>query len=1735
MENAHAARQDVTADGLPHYGSRPARTSHRAMQAAIVWLTAGVIVVAGVLTALTLAYLRTQAIERGEQRSASFTQIVAEQTARTIQNVDQRLELAAVKLGRLAEEGKLDQASARQLLRAEIRSLPYVRASWTLDTRGRIEYDSDEGNIGVDLSDRDYYQVYARKPGTGFYLGDPVISRTVGTWLISAARPLHDREGKFAGVLVAAIEPSYFETVWAGATSEQGSSIALMRRDDGVLLVRSPADDAYMGKSSAALPLFTRYLPASPHGSFTTESAIDNVTRFFAYQTLDTDPPLVVLAGHSRQVLLAPWQGVATAAVSVWAASSLVLALLCGFLLRTSRSRIRAQDRADAVERRLALASRVAGIVEWEWSQDEPFCRMSPNHYASLGYPAGDEKVSVDALRAMVHPDDLDACQAAWDRMRRGEADDCDAEVRLRRADGDYQWVHVIGHVVQRDDGGRPARLQGLRIDVTRRKRAEIERQQVFERITDAFVALDTEWRYTFANARAGEMLGRDPASLIGKHIWTEFPEGRGQKFHLLYEKAMATQEYIAAEEYYPPYQRWFENHIYPSPDGLSIYFQDITERKMSELAVRDSEEKLRQLTENMHEVFWLMDAQTRRIEYVSPNYASVFGHPCEELLADVTSWRKVVHPQDLPVVLQAVEAQRATGGYDIEYRIVRDDGTVRWVHERSTPVRGENGDIARFSGLASDVTVRRTTETALRASEAQYRKLIDTLPSAMMVHVDGRLVMVNPAALRLFGATQESDLLGKPILELVHPAERDASVRRRRMVERGEPVAYPIELHCLRLDGSSFHVETTVCNVDYGGRQAMQSLLVDISERVRAQGALRESEERFRLAFNSSAVGLGLTRLDGRWLQVNQALCAITGYSQEDMLGSDFQSITHPDDLQQDLALVGQLLDGTIGHFQMEKRYIHARGHAVWIHLTVALVRDAAGAPLYTIAQVEDISARRRLEQDLRASQARLAAMFDAMPDLLFEVGIDGTIHDYHSPRTELLLFAPSEFLGKRVAEVMPRKAADVVHRALREADRTGHSIGLQYALELPGGERWFELSVARKAPLAQEGTRLICLARDVTERMQSEEALRLSEERFREMAESVREAFWLADIASGRMLYVSPAIESILGVPAQSMLDDPTGWRSRLHPDDRAQVLARLDAAHEGEGYDLEYRLTEPGGATRWVHSRAFPIRNADGQVYRVAGVLDDITARKRLQLQEVVEREVMEFFSTERALPELMARFVLAYEELLPPSRGSVLLMDPDGVHIRHGAAPRLPAAYVEAIDGAAIGPDTGSCGTAAHLGETVMVADIQSDPRWRDYRELAARHGLRACWSVPIKNSQGGVLGTFAFYFDTPRTARPEELDMLERGARLASTAIERRQAVHGLRQSEARYRSLVEWSPLGIGVHQGGVLVYVNPACVAIFGARSADELLGKRVLDLMVAEERPLAQARIDRILAGENTSLVLRRYVRLDGNVIEVEGKGAPITINGAPAVQFTMRDVTAENAAQRALRDSQTELRVLSARILAVQETERRRIAHELHDELGQALTAVKINLLAHQRFGSQPRAPLEDENIRIVEAALQQVRHLALALRPSMLDDLGLVPALRWLCDQTASRSDLHVAFEPDIPLDRLDPNLETACFRIVQEALTNVSRHAGATEVRIRLASDDDMLVLDVRDDGCGFDVDKMRQRAMLGGSLGVLGMQERATLIDGTLEIRSEPGKGSHLVLRCPWRVRDAQR
>jgi signal transduction histidine kinase len=279
-------------------------------------------------------------------------------------------------------------------------------------------------------------------------------------------------------------------------------------------------------------------------------------------------------------------------------------------------------------------------------------------------------------------------------------------------------------------------------------------------------------------------------------------------------------------------------------------------------------------------------------------------------------------------------------------------------------------------------------------------------------------------------------------------------------------------------------------------------------------------------------------------------------------------------------------------------------------------------------------------------------------------------------------------------------------------------------------------------------------------------------------------------------------------------------------------------------------------------------------------------------------------------------------------------------------------------------------------------------------------------------------------------------------------------------------------------------------------------------------------------------------------RIIALAGYPLMVEGRLVgvlamfarqglgPDTLEALASVADTIAQGAERKQAEQALRQANEQLHVLSRRLFQIQEDERRHLARELHDQLGQALTAAKIDLQAAQRL--EERAAIVrrlDDSIAIIERLLQQVRQLSLEFRPPLLDDLGLVPALRWYLDQQAQRAGLRVEFFADPALERVDAAIETACFRVAQEALTNAVRHARARTLSVELDRTPEVLHLVVRDDGIGFDVATAQQ----GASLGLLGMRERVALVGGELDCKSAPGRGTEVHAFFPVRFRpDAQ-
>ncbi|HKQ29761.1 MAG TPA: diguanylate cyclase, partial [Burkholderiales bacterium] len=326
----------------------------------------------------------------------------------------------------------------------------------------------------------------------------------------------------------------------------------------------------------------------------------------------------------------------------------------------------------------------------------------------------------------------------------------------------------------------------------------------------------------------------------------------------------------------------------------------------------------------------------------------------------------------------------------------------------------------------------------------------------------------------------------------------------------------------------------------------------------------------------------------------------------------------------------------------------------------------------------------------------------------------------------------------------------------------------------------RWFDRFVSR-TPSDPVPTKLSAL--DV-EALQL--ALRESEERYRIVAETATDAIVTMD-DRGQIKFVNRATERIFGYPAQELIGRPLTMliSERLREAHEASLRHFLD---KGEKH-FDWQRVELHGLHRDGHEISLEISFGEfqeGGKHLFTGILRDITERRRADALRNGEARVLEMIATGAPLNDTLAELMRLTESQADGMLCSVLLLDEDGQHLRNGAAPSLPEGYIKLIESIAIGPQVGSCGTAAYRGEAVIVDDIQTDPLWTDYRNVAAEYGLRACWSTPIFSRQGKVLGTFAMYYREVRSPGKHERYLLDIATHLAGIAIERDRAEERVR-------------------------------------------------------------------------------------------------------------------------------------------------------------------------------------------------------------------------------------------------------------------------------------------------------------------------------------------------------------
>ena len=412
---------------------------------------------------------------------------------------------------------------------------------------------------------------------------------------------------------------------------------------------------------------------------------------------------------------------------------------------------------------------------------------------------------------------------------------------------------------------------------------------------------------------------------------------------------------------------------------GVFAAARDITERKRAEEALRLSEEQYRTVADFTYDwEYWL--APDGSLRYVSPSCEQITGYRPEEFIADSDLLMAIIHPDDRARVEDHIrQSSHQQSPTRIDFRIVTRSGEERWIGHLCRPVEGKDGRYLGVRASNRDITERKWTEARLAESTQLLTGILEHTPM-MAAYLDPKFnfVWVNAA----YAATcrqPPSFFLGKNHFAL-HPNTETQAIFQH-VVETGEPFsvsAKPFEFPDQPERGVTYWNWSLIPITDAGGRvSGLVFTLAEVTERIRAEEDLRESEERFKNAFQYSPIGVALISPEGKWLKVNARLCSIVGYSESELLAKSFQDITHPDDLDLRVIRLRRMQAGETDTYVAEKRFLHTDGHVVWVSLTMGLLKDASGAPLY-IAQIEDITRRKQTEEELARHREHLEELVE-------------------------------------------------------------------------------------------------------------------------------------------------------------------------------------------------------------------------------------------------------------------------------------------------------------------------------------------------------------------------------------------------------------------------------------------------------------------------------------------------------------------------------------------------------------------------------------------------------------------------------------------------------------------------------------------------------------------------------------------------------------------------------------
>jgi PAS domain S-box-containing protein len=958
-----------------------------------------------------------------------------------------------------------------------------------------------------------------------------------------------------------------------------------------------------------------------------------------------------------------------------------------------------------------------------------------------------------------------------------------------------------------------------------------------------------------------------------------------------------------------------------------------------------------------------------------------------------------------------------------------------------------------------------------LRKQKTLLDELFEQAPQAVALTTpDDRVIRINRDFTRIFGHTPQA-AIGRRLSELIVPAEsQDEHRRHADAVARGERVDAEGVRH--RQDGSRFPAAITYVPFSAPGQEsAVYAIYRDSTEHQRAEEAHAASEQCWRAIFDNSAVGIGLADLHGKITAANRAFREMVGYSEEELRAMTYVDLTYEEDRSTNAALAAEMWAGRLPRFPMEKRYRRKNGQPIWVRATISRSPGDGTVPAFGICIAEDITERKRVE-------ARLSEYEKVVEGVQEMIAVIDREYRYLIANQTFLNYRalqPEQVIGHFVAELVGHETFEQIVKGKLDECFQGRVVKYEMAFTYSKlGRR--DMSITYFPIDGAAGVdRIAAVAEDVTERKWAEEARTASEGRWRAIFDNSAVGIALTDM-HGKFTAANRAYREMVGYSEEELR--AISFMDLTWEEDRpanAVLVADLWAGRLPQ-FQLEKRMRRKNGQSIWVRITVSKSPGAGSMPAFGIGIVEDITERKRAEARLLEYEKVVEGLQDTIVVLDREYRYLIANRAFLD----------------RHGMQPDQ------------------------------VVGRLASEILGQDYFERVIKSKLDECFQgrvvqfeMDFTYSKLGRRDLFATYVPI------EGPTGVDRVAVVLMDITERKRVEAKLLEYEKVVESLQE---VIVVVDRDYRYLIANRAFLDYRGLQ-LDKLVGNLVPEIV-------GQNFFDRVVKSKLDECFEGRVIKYEMEFMHSElgrrdlfASYFPIEgPTGIDRVAAVLEDVTERKRAERELQRSFQELHALNAQLHNVREEERTKLARELHDELGQALTAIKIGLAALLTAPDRGQQPQSVEAIMgLVDETIHSVRRISTELRPGILDHLGLVAAVEWAAEAFQARTGIQCKVGLPGMNPAIDPAGTTGLFRILQETLTNIARHAGATHVRIGLSQESGHVLLEVSDNGRGIGADQLSGS----GSLGILGMRERAMLLRGEFSIAGDPGRGTTVRVRIP--------